>query len=56
MEVTPMDTLCFFDENHTKFYVNRTISNEVNLKLCKSFFHVISFIMVRITSFLVLFS
>ena len=25
MEVTPMDSLCVSDENHTKFHVNRTI-------------------------------
>ena len=53
MKVTPMDSLCFSDENHTKFHVNLTIFNEVSLKLCKSIFHVISFIIVRITSFLV---
>ena len=24
-----MDSLCFSDENHTKFHVNRTIINEI---------------------------
>ena len=56
MEVTPMDSLCFYNENHTKFDVNRTILNKVNFKWYNSIFHGISFIMVWITSSLVLVS
>ena len=47
-----MDSLCFSDENHTKFHVNRTIINEISLRLWKLIFHGISFIIFRITSFL----
>ena len=32
MKVTPMDSLRFTDENHTKCHVNRTIFNEVSLR------------------------
>ena len=53
MEVTPMDSLCFSDENHMKFHVNRIIINEDNLKWYKLIFHTISFIIFRITSFVV---
>ena len=35
MEVTPMDYSRFADENYTKFHVNRTIYNEVSVKLYK---------------------
>ena len=56
MEVTPMDSLCFSDENHTKFHVNPTIFYEVRWRLWKSIFHLIFFIMLRIASFLVLVS
>ena len=51
MEV--MDSLCFSDQNHTKFHVNRTIINEISLRLWKSLFRGISFVIFRITSFLV---
>ena len=51
-----MDSSRFADENYTKFHVNRTIYNEASEKLYKWFFHLISFIMLRITSFLVLIS
>ena len=43
-----MDSLCLSDEQHTKFHVNRTIFNEVNLILYKTIDHEISFIMVQI--------
>ena len=56
IEVTPMNPLYFSDENRTKFYVNRTIFNEASEKLYKLSFHRISFIMLRIMSFLVLVS
>ena len=51
-----MDSLRFADENYTKFHVNRTIFNEASEKLYKLIFHLISFIMLRIASFLVLVS
>ena len=53
MEVMPMDSLCFSDENHTKFHVNRTIINEISFRLWEWIFHEISFIFVRIMSLLV---
>ena len=34
-KVTPMDSLCFSDENHTKYHANRTIINEISLRLWK---------------------
>ena len=39
-----MDSLCFSDENHMKFSVDRTIINDDNLKRYKFIFHGISFI------------
>ena len=56
IEVTPINSLYFSDENRTKFHVNRTMFNEASEKLYKLSFHLISFIMLRIMSFLVLVS